>query len=71
MVHRVIKSLGIIYYINGNRYEGMWSNNEKSGKGNFYFKALGTLYYNNGDKYNGQWANGEKNGEGKEIFKQT
>ena len=42
---------GIMYYNNGDRYEGNWKNDKKEGKGIYY--------YNNGKKKEGIWKNGE------------
>ena len=49
-------NIGTYYYANGDRYEGDWVNNNKSGSG--------TFVYSTGDRYEGEWKNGEKNGKG-------
>jgi hypothetical protein len=38
---------GVLYFKNGNKYEGTWVNNQAHGKGTFYYK--------NGEKYIGEW----------------
>jgi len=48
--------LGILYYNNGNRYEGDWVDDKKKGKG--------ICYYANGSKYEGQWKDSKKSGQG-------
>ena len=45
---------GILYFNNGNKYDGEFKNGLREGKG--------ILYYNNGDKYEGYWKNDEKEG---------
>ena len=47
---------GIIYFNNGDRYEGDWKNDKKEGKGIFYF--------NNGDRYEGDFKNDTFEGKG-------
>ena len=42
ILNGVPEGKGIMYWNNGDRYEGDWKNNEREGKG--------IMYYNNGDK---------------------
>lgn len=50
--------------MNGDKYEGEWDDNEKSGQGKAHSKPIGTLYYDNGDKYTGELKNDQINGHG-------
>jgi len=52
-----VKSIGVLYYNTGERYEGEWEDNKKNGHG--------ILYYANGDVYEAIWKNGNVNGKGK------
>ena len=52
---------GIMYYIDGSKYEGEWKDDKKNGKG--------ILTNINGEKYDGEWENGRKNGKGTMIYK--
>ena len=52
---------GIMYYKNGNKYEGEWKNDKKEGKGLFY--------WNNGDRYEGEWKNDNIEGKGIKYYK--
>ena len=45
---------GIMYYDNGNIYEGDWKNDEREGNGKFFWK--------NGDRYEGQCKKGNAEG---------
>ena len=47
---------GILYYSNGDRFEGNWNNNDKS--------DYGIYYYSNGDIFKGGWKDGKKHGYG-------
>jgi len=51
-----IKWVGVQSYNNGNKYEGNWIANERSG--------IGTLFYANRDKYHGSWLNDKRHGKG-------
>ena len=42
---------GIMYWNDGDRYEGEWKYDRADGKGIYYFP--------NGDRYEGKWRNGE------------
>jgi hypothetical protein len=70
---------GIYYYINGDRYEGLWFNNLRHGTGilfknngeiydgwwqNDFMEGVGTFYHKNGDRYYGEWREGKKQGKG-------
>ena len=52
---------GVMTYINGDKYEGEWHENNKSGKGTYTFA--------NGSKYIGNWLNGFMFGYGEYFFK--
>lgn len=45
----------------GDRYEGIWKNKIRNGKG--------TCYYANGDKYEGNWLQDKPDGQGKMTYK--
>lgn len=49
-------SNSVIYYPNGDRYDGTINNGKKHGHGNYQ--------YINGDRYVGEWRNDEMNGQG-------
>ena len=51
-----LHGLGIMKYVNGNKYVGEWKDGKKHG--------LGTHNFPNGSKYVGEWKNGEQNGKG-------
>lgn len=72
-----------IYYIYKERYEGLWKNNKRSGKGIYYYKSKcqyeGEWYeskyhgfgkYGKFDEfyYEGQWDSGMKHGEGTFLY---
>lgn len=48
--------LGVYFYPDGSRYEGLWSEGVRCGRG--------TLYSPNGDSYTGEWALDKQNGFG-------
>ena len=48
---------GILFYNNGNKYEGDFNNGKKEGKG--------IIYFNNGEKYKGDFKNDKMVGNGK------
>jgi hypothetical protein len=47
---------GILTWSNGNRYVGQFKDNNKNGKGTYYFVS--------GEKYTGEWMNDSMNGQG-------
>lgn len=47
---------GILYYSNGDRYKGGYSEDKRFGQG--------VLNYANGNKYDGEWKEGKRNGKG-------
>ena len=51
---------GIMYYNNGNRYEGDFKNDKFEGKGIFYFDREPFK----GVIYEGDWRNGKQEGKG-------
>ena len=54
---------GIQTYSDGNKFEGMWDNDERK-------KGQGVMYYNNGDNYVGEFNDtGLRDGQGKMIYK--
>ena len=54
------KGFGIIYYKNGDIYEGEFKNNKLDG--------IGIYYYKNGDRYEGEFKDGMCNGIGTYYF---
>lgn len=40
---------GSYYYVNGNKYEGEWTNDRKNGHGIY-------SYFSTGEKYDGNWV---------------
>ena len=63
----------------GERYEGYWEKDKKSGKGIYYynngeiyngdwkdgnFEGKGTFFYKNGNRYEGEWKNDKREGKG-------
>ena len=54
------KGKKILYYNDGDRYEGDFKNNIREGKG--------IMYYNSGDKYEGDWKNDISEGKGIMYF---
>ena len=56
ILNGVPEGKGIMYWNNGDRYEGDWKNDKIEGKGIYY--------YNNGDRYEGDWKNGKREGKG-------
>ena len=72
------EGLGIIKYINGDRFEGEFKNDLKEGKGKLYLKDKiiigfwlndkmtnnGIINYNNGDYYEGNIIKNKREGEG-------
>ncbi len=76
------KNRGIIYYKNGDRYEGKIKDGVKEGEGIYYYRngerykrkfkndkkdGYGKYFYNNGDRYEGDWKE-DKIVEGKGKF---
>jgi len=61
--------IGIYYYANGNKYDGMWKDDNKDGRGNSLLKPKGILYYANKDKYDGEWEDGNMSGRGIKLSK--
>jgi hypothetical protein len=53
-----------MYYENGDRYEGEWSNNKKHGRGRLRIWRVGICYYANGNVYEGELKNDMKDGQG-------
>ena len=73
----------IIFFENGDKYEGHFENNKFHGEGIFTCQngdkysgkwvdskrsGDGTLYFHNGDKYEGDWHEGRRHGSGKMRF---
>eukprot|EP00826_Nyctotherus_ovalis_P041333 TRINITY_DN4143_c0_g5_i1.p3 TRINITY_DN4143_c0_g5~~TRINITY_DN4143_c0_g5_i1.p3 ORF type:complete len:105 (-),score=9.47 TRINITY_DN4143_c0_g5_i1:804-1118(-) len=48
--------VGMLALTNGERYNGSWIGDCKSGEG--------TQYWSDGTKYEGEWRNGKKDGKG-------
>ena len=55
-----ITNNGVIYYPNGDRYEGNFLNDQLNGFGTYYFKK--------GDSWTGNFTNGQFNGIGKYFY---
>lgn len=53
--------VGTYTYVNGDTYEGDWSNNLRHGQGTY-------TYADSGAKYVGGWVNGRREGIGELIF---
>jgi hypothetical protein len=51
-----VDGAGVMMSINGDRYEGNWVNNQRSGRGK--------MMYSNGDFYDGTWLADEPNNQG-------
>jgi hypothetical protein len=71
--------LGTFVFANGNRYEGDFKDDTKSGFGTLHYAngeeysggwlndmahGKGELKYAQGDRYDGSWSEGQKHGEG-------
>lgn len=52
---------GIMYYSDGNVYDGSWKNGKPDG--------TGLMTYKNGDTYDGQWKDGKRDGYGTYTWK--
>lgn len=59
---------GTYSYNDGDRYEGEWKDDARSGTGKFFNTALGTTHYAEGGKYEGQYIDDMKSGKGKMEF---
>ena len=72
VVNGLPEGKGIMYWNNGDRYEGDWRNDKREGKGIYYWndgdiyegdykngvrEGKGIMYYNNGEKKEGIWKN--------------
>ena len=55
VVNGLKEGKGIIYFNNGDRYEGDFRNDKFEGKG---------IYYKSGDRYEGDYRNGKREGKG-------
>ncbi|WP_350285853.1 hypothetical protein [uncultured Croceitalea sp.] len=77
--HKKANGIGIALLDTGSRYEGEWLDNQRHGKGSFYWpdgehyegayendkrNGLGTYYWPNGEKYVGFWKDDKRNGHG-------
>ena len=56
VVNGIREGKGILYWNDGDRYEGEWRNDKKEGKGIYYFA-------NNGDRRMGDYLNDKKIGK--------
>ena len=66
-------NLGYYIYANGDRYEGEWLNDKKSGKlinkYTNHYKGFGKFTYNdNNENYEGSWLEDKKHGQGSYYF---
>lgn len=64
-VKNSLKILGVLNYINGDKYDGDWTDDKKGPNGRMNFNGVGMQFYANGDKYDGQWENEVVQGKGK------
>lgn len=55
----VSKDLGVQNYDNGDKYDGQWKDDQKTGQG--------IMTYANADKYEGGWIDDIREGNGKRI----
>lgn len=55
---------GILYYKNGDKYEGDFDYDQLNGKGNNIVHTLGIFYYANGDRFEGDFKDDRKHGKG-------
>lgn len=55
----VVRNAGLLFRVNGDRYEGEWRNGRMHGKG---VKVMA-----NGDVYNGTWENDKAEGNGVKV----
>lgn len=73
------EGMGVYFYEDGSRYEGLWHHNVRQGKGSQFFAngdvyvgdwlndqqcGFGTLTKANKDVYEGEWLNGQREGQG-------
>lgn len=49
-------TIGVLYYANGEKYDGEWDGGSICGKGVFYFAS--------GEKYDGEWRENKESGKG-------
>jgi len=54
---------GILYFFDGEKYNGDWNNDEMHGNGKLNIK-LGIYMYNEGSNYEGELRNNRRNGKG-------
>ncbi len=47
---------GVMYYQNGEKYDGKWKDDKRAGHG--------VMFYQSGSKYDGEWENDQRNGQG-------
>jgi hypothetical protein len=52
--------VGVLYYPNGDRFEGNWVENKPDGKGKVEWYKIGIDYDANGDAIESEWRNGKK-----------
>jgi len=79
-----IHGKGVLYFSNGNVYNGDWVDHYRDGEGTLsytdggeytgqfkssQFNGKGIFKYPNGDRYNGNWADNKAEGEGTYKFK--
>jgi len=60
----VLIRIGVMTYIDGNKYNGDWMNDKENGKGKQSIKNIGILNYPSGDCYVGEFADGKRTGKG-------
>ncbi len=56
VVNRKRHGKGVMYYKNGDKYDGNWKDDERAGHG--------MMFYKSGSKYDGEWENHQRNGHG-------
>ena len=60
-----IRALGTQYYDNGDKYEGKWRDDHRTGRGSYWTNKLGVMVYASGDRYEGEWRDDMREGEGR------
>ena len=55
------KEKGVMYYTNGDKYEGDWRRDNREGKG--------IISYFDGDRYEGEWVKNKRDGFGRYYYK--
>jgi len=59
--------IGIMYYANGDEYEGDWEEGKREGEGKMVCDCIGVMNLAEGERYEGQWSNDAMNGQGNTL----